>query len=598
MKFFFRKASILVTVGFFIFTIMALKPLWSLPDRLPELSNLMSQMVVDRSGLPLHMPLNRRGDRASSLPLTDIPLSIQRAFILAEDKRYYQHRGVDGQALVRAVGQTLWNMEFVSGASTISMQLVRIHWPQLAGAWAKPAQMFQAMRIEQNHSKAKILDHYLNLVPFAYQVVGVAHACLYFFDKDCSRLSMAETATLAVIPRNPQFYTHNNQALKKSRDFLIQKISGENKSSANFGNQAQKEPVNLQSANLDRHAAHLGSRILREGQHAKQSVIQTTLDRPLQNFLQTLLREQVARHPGLGNTGGILVVHNPTAEVLGYVGSPDFFAESFGMVDSVQALRSPGSALKPFVYAMALEKDWNLASVLPDMPVQFKAQKGIYAPSNYGGGFSGPRQIRYALANSQNLPALYLAFLLGESTVLDNLRKLGFNHLDKTGDHYGVGLVLGNGEVTLWELTEAYSMLARSGWQLPLRYLASSSDETMGQGKKVLSREVAYLIAETLSDPLARSEEFGRGGPLEFDFPVAVKTGTSSDYRDNWTVGFTPDYTVGVWRGNADGSPMRRKMSASQNTGKIFHAVMKHLQERQKTTVVQKTHCRTQSTGM
>jgi len=275
------------------------------------------------------------------------------------------------------------------------------------------------------------------------------------------------------------------------------------------------------------------------------------------------------------------VVHNPSAEVLGYVGSPDFFAESHGMVDSVQALRSPGSALKPFVYAMALKKDWNLASVLPDMPVQFKAQKGIYAPSNYGGGFSGPRQIRYALANSQNLPALYLAFLLGESTVLDHLRQLGFNHLDKPGDHYGVGLVLGNGEVTLWELTEAYSMLARSGWQLPLRYLSSSSYEAMGQGKKLLSREVAYLIAETLSDPLARSEEFGRGGPLEFDYSVAVKTGTSSDYRDNWTVGFTRDYTVGVWRGNADGSSMRRKMPAAQNTGKIFHAIMQYLQERQ-----------------
>ncbi|UCD11387.1 MAG: hypothetical protein JSU88_12180 [Nitrospinaceae bacterium] len=206
---------------------------------------------------------------------------------------------------------------------------------------------------------------------------------------------------------------------------------------------------------------------------------------------------------------------------------------------------------------------------LPDLPVTVQAGRGVFFPSNYGGSFSGPRQIRYALANSKNLPALFLASQLGETRVLDHLQNMGFDSLRRPAGHYGAGIVLGNGEVTLWNLGQAYSTLARLGLHKKLTYLARGVESDSREERRVLDERTAYMIADALSDAEARAEEFGRGGPLEFAGQVAVRTGTSSDYRDHWTLGFTRDHTVGVWRGNADGRPL-----VARGSTWIFHRVM------------------------
>ncbi len=555
----------------------------SLPDRLPSLPKEMSLRVLDRNGTPIRLPVNIRGERTSFLPLAQIPESIQHAFIVAEDKRFFQHRGVDWKAFARAGFQTLTHLRPVSGASTITMQLVRIYWPQLSGPLQKPAQILQALRIEVNHSKGEILTHYLNVLPFAYQVGGIQNACLTYFDKHCKRLTLAEASALAVLPRNPAHYSSNAKALNKAKNRVL------NQFHTNQGFSKQK----IQQAKLSKVSAghfksrpstapHFALRILEKTRPRQSGKIKTTLDIPLQNKIQEWLSRDVTLRPGLGNTGAVLVVDNSQSQVLAYVGSADFNEKNHGMVDTVQTLRSPGSTLKPFIYAYGLERDWTLSSLLPDVPMQFKTGNGVFTPKNYGGTFSGPRQMRFALANSFNLPALFMYSQLGESNVMDFFKKIGFSHFNQDEKYYGVGFAIGNGEVSLWELTQAYTILARQGAFKSLQTIMKKPASFSSSDAQVISPSTSWLIADVLKDPIARSEEFGRMGPLEFDFPVSVKTGTSSSYRDHWTLGFTPDYTVGIWKGNANGQAFKNKLPAAMGTGILFHQIIKYLYRNRK----------------
>ncbi len=546
--------------------ILSATPLLKLPGRLPQ--TLRTQRLLDRNGTLLKGATSAQGERLHWTPLKNIPLSLQQAFLLAEDQKFYQHLGVDIGALVRATWQLLTNFRGVSGASTITMQTVRLHWPKLSGLKGKLSQMFQAVRVELYESKQSILEHYLNLVPFAYQVAGVHQACRYFFGKSCSRLSLAESAALAIIPRNPSFYTHNLHKLKHQRNLLLKKLHPQH---SLLLTQALTEPLELKFQRMPTEAHHFIQQVTQH--YPEQSQVQTTLDLNLQKKVQSLLQQQVSGFPKLGNAGAVLVVHNPSSEVRAYVGSPSFFGAGHGMFDAVQARRSPGSTLKPFVYALALEKGWNLASVLPDIPMTFKTGNGTFTPRNYSGKFSGPQQLRFALAGSLNIPVFHLTSKLGVDTVLHFLRDLGFQ-LDKEASYYGAGVSLGNGEVSLWELVQAYHGLSRGGTFQKLKLVPDNNSPQLQ-----LSAETAFLISDVLSDSDARSLEFGRGGPLEFAYDVAVKTGTSNSFRDQWTIGYTPDYTVGVWKGNADGSPLKAKVGASRGAALLFREVIQILEK-------------------
>ncbi|MBI3563371.1 MAG: penicillin-binding protein 1C [Gammaproteobacteria bacterium] len=525
-----------------------------------------SQRILDRFGREIRHALSIRGERRYLEPLDKIPEQLRNAFVLAEDRHFYTHQGVEWRALARGLYYSLRQWRKVSGGSTITMQLVKINWPELRGVVHKPAQILQALWLEHKYSKGELLTYYLNTVPFGNKISGVGAACRYFFNKTCEQLSPGQVASLAIIPRNPNLFIGRPTALAQRRHDLLQKMFAA--TDTVVLTQAQSEPIKFTKTNPQFYAAHLTERILEE--KPSQSEIFTTIDLELQKTLQALLYAETAKRRGSGDSGAALVLDNDTGEVLAYVGSPDYFDPAHGMVDGIRVLRSPGSALKPFVYELALENNWNLYSIVPDIPMVFSTQRAVYEPNNYGGNFSGPRTIRDALANSKNLPALYMTTQLGETRVLERLRRLGFTSLQQPAEYYGVGLALGNGEVSLWELTQAYSILARLGTTITPTYLRGN----IALPKRVMPAETAFLIADVLRDPQARQEEFGRGGPLEFDYDVAVKTGTSSDYRDNWTVGFTKKITVGVWRGNADATPMLQRLSASRGTGPLFHKIM------------------------
>jgi penicillin-binding protein 1C len=278
----------------------------------------------------------------------------------------------------------------------------------------------------------------------------------------------------------------------------------------------------------------------------------------------------------------VIVVDNASGDVLAYLGSPDFSARrALGENDGVRALRQPGSALKPFVYAAAMEHlGMTPATLLPDLELHLPTPEGLYSPKNYDGRFHGPVRLRDALQNSLNVPAVYAASRVGPELVLELLHRAGFSSLEDSAEHYGVALALGDGEVKLSELAQAYSMLARRGAFLPLRFyhtarLANGAElsRAVPQPRPVIDPRIAAMLGDMLSDDLARSSEFGVGGPLSFPFPVAAKTGTSKGFRDNWTVGFTHEVTVAVWAGNFDGTPMIGSTGVT-GAGPLFHEVM------------------------
>ncbi|MDZ4700694.1 MAG: penicillin-binding transpeptidase domain-containing protein, partial [Rhodothermales bacterium] len=315
--------------------------------------------------------------------------------------------------------------------------------------------------------------------------------------------------------------------------------------------------------------------------------VRTTLDARLQQDVEALARTHLARlnSENVGNAAA-LVLDNATGEVLAYLGSVDFWdAATGGQNDGVLALRQPGSALKPFTYALALESGrYTPATILADLEVQIPEAGGAFAPQNYDKTFHGPIPFREALANSYNVPAVRLARELGHERLLDQLHAFGFASLSRPAEHYGVGLTLGNGEVQLLELARSYAAFARGGDAPELRAIAAATTagghEVAPEGSlarpAAVSPDIAFLIADILSDPEARQAAFGRYGPLELPFPAAVKTGTTKDYRDNWAIGFTPAHTVAVWVGNFDGSPMQR-VSGVSGAGPLFKSIMQRL---------------------
>ncbi|MDH4468340.1 MAG: penicillin-binding protein 1C [Bacteriovoracaceae bacterium] len=550
-------------------TIFVIADWMRLGSELPSITHSTSQRILDRYGQEIRHSLSINGERRYLITLDQVPDILRDAFIVAEDKNFFSHHGVHWPSLFRGIFQSLINFRKISGGSTITMQLVRIQWPQLKGWIHKPAQILQSLWIERYYSKGEILHQYLNTIPFGNKISGVGAACRYFFNKSCEQLSIGETASLSILPRNPNYFLSHPEKIINRRNHIIEKFF--NNSDLTSLKQAKNEPVIFQKSKLDFYAPHLTERIIRETSPTIRE-INTTIDLELQKYAEQLLYSETLRRKGTGDSGSILVIENDTGEILAYVGGPDFFEESHGMVDGVMSYRSPGSSLKPFVYELALENNWNLFQIIPDIPMTFSTQKSIIEPHNYGGNFSGPRTLRDALGNSKNIPALYLASQLGEAKILERFKKLGFSNLNKNAGHYGIGIALGNAEVNLWDLTQAYSTLARLGAQVPLTYLNRPSIEKKEQ--MILSQDTSYLIADVLKDPNARREEFGRFGPLEFDYEVGVKTGTSNDFKDNWTIGFTKKITIGVWRGNADSSPLIQRTSAAKGTAPLFHKLM------------------------
>jgi penicillin-binding protein 1C len=346
--------------------------------------------------------------------------------------------------------------------------------------------------------------------------------------------------------------------------------------SADEAARAKSEPLTVQPGRGSFGAPHLLEALRTgaiPGATPDARVVRTTIDRDLQREAEAatlaILTPLASRDV---TAASVVVLDNVRGDILAYVGSPRFDdARNGGQNDGVRALRQPGSTLKPFVYGLAMERlGMTPATLLPDVELELRVEGGVFSPKDYDERFHGPVRLREALASSLNVPAVWTANEVGVAPLLDRLHAVGFQSLDAGADHYGPGLALGDGEVTLLELTNAYAALARGGVWKRVRAVEGESDD---EGARVMPRAIADELADILSDRASRTAAFGETSALDLSFPVAAKTGTSKGYRDNWTVGFTREITVGVWVGNFDGRPMRG-VSGITGAGPLFRAVM------------------------
>lgn len=539
-----------------------------------------SARFVDRDGRLLREM--RAGDqtRASWISLEEAGPIVPRAILAAEDQRFYLHGGVDPLAVVRSLAIDLRAGHPITGASTLTMQLARLVRPHPRNLLGKIEEAALAVRIEDKLDKDQILAEYINRAPFGPNLRGIDAASRFYFDKPPRALSLAEAATLASIPRGPEVYAlerHPERALRR-RDRILGRMHNARWISDEAFERAKREPLFVQ-----KHTPTFGAPHLVEALAAgdldpslpavRSGTIRTTIASDLQGeaeqaalvALEPLAKKHVT-------AASVVVIDNATGDVLAYVGSQDFFdTKNHGQNDGVRARRQPGSTLKPFVYGLAMERlGFTAATVLPDIELELPLLTGPYAPLNYDEKFHGPVRLREALANSFNVPAVWTATQIGDAPLLDRLHDLGMGSLTEAPDYYGPALALGDGEVTLLELTNAYAAIARKGWYEPVRF---TMDAPRAVGRRVMPEAVAAVLADILKDRDARLSSFGERSVLELPFDVAAKTGTSKGFRDNWTVGFTNEVTVGVWVGNFDGSAMDG-VSGITGAGPIFRSVM------------------------
>jgi penicillin-binding protein 1C len=565
-----------------------------LPEELRATPGSESIRFVDREGRLLREVRADDATRARRVPLGEVSADLVHAVLAAEDRRFYSHPGVDALAVARAAWSDTVHARVVSGASTLTMQLARLVRPHRRTLLGKLDEAALALRIEASLPKQTVLEEYLNRAPFGGGIRGVDTASRYWFDKAPAELSLAEAATLAAIPRGPAVYAldrHPDRVLRR-RDRILDRMVTAGWATREQAERARREPLAVRAGRGTLGAPHLVQALgqgtpglwpvaLGDSPHAAGvQRVETTLDADLQRELELATRELVgglaSRHV---DAAGLVVLDNASGDVLAYVGSPDFDDPRGGQNDAVRARRQPGSTLKPFVYGLAMERlGWSPATLVPDLPLRVAVEDGVYAPMNYDERFHGPVRVREALGSSLNVPAVWTAEQVGIGDVLERLRDVGFT-LDRSDAWYGPAIALGDGEVSLLELANAYAAIARGGTWRPVRAVRSvvragaGMPVEGGSERRVMSASAAAMLADVLADPGARVAAFGAESPLDFPYDVAAKTGTSKGSRDNWTVGFTTQVTVAVWVGNLDGSAMHGT-SGITGAGPLFHAAM------------------------
>ncbi|HMG06648.1 MAG TPA: penicillin-binding protein 1C, partial [Chthoniobacterales bacterium] len=517
---------------------------------------VQSIALLDRNGIPLREA--RVAERFShELSLEEVPRQVIDAVLAAEDKRFFRHHGIDWLATVRASVTGLSHGRITSGASTITQQLVKISERRPRTLRAKVIESAIALRLEQLWSKNQILAAYLNRIDFGNLNIGLASAADYYFDKPVGDLSDAEAAFLAGLPKNPRKLNPHValEAARHRQEIVLRRMRANGWLDAARSERAGSEPLALHPPLRRFRAPHFVELVLQQPQESPRAELHTTLDFRLNEQVEKILRERLSqlREQNVHN-GAAVVIDNATGDVIALVGSENYFAAGAGQVNGAWAQRSAGSTLKPFTYLLALERGATPATVIADVRTSFPSADGFYRPENYNRRCYGPVRYRTALASSLNIPAVKVLLAAGGPAALhERLRVCGLTTLNRSAEIYGLGLTLGNCEGRLLEITNAYASLARLGEYRPWRVLTTSPTSAHRYSRP----ELVWQIADIMSDNSARTLAFGMNSALRFDYPVACKTGTSTDFRDNWTIGFTPEFSVGVWVGNFDGAPMR-----------------------------------------
>lgn len=564
-------------------------------------------LVLDRHGETIQrLRTDAKVRRGQWVAIADVSPALRTALVLSEDKRFYEHSGVDWRAVSAAAWGNLWNTR-TRGASTISMQLAGLldeNWRAGAAGRSLPQKIGQTVSakvLEQNWRKDQILEAYLNLVPFRGDLVGIDALSRTLFGKAAHGLDDKEAAVAAALVRAP----NAKVAQVALRACGVLRLMQSPTSSTTLVAAGTAPRGNTDCVALDMFATvalqrrafestegvapHLARQLLRQAALANKhsatasptaispaaalpAALTSTVRAPLQRFanetLQQHLRELQGRHV---EDGAVLVLDNASGEVLAWVGSSGELSAA-AEVDGVLALRQPGSTLKPFLYAQAIaERRLTAASLLEDSSAQIPTASGLYIPQNYDRQFKGLVSARTALGASLNVPAVRTLVMVSPDAFHKQLQAVGLP-LRESGDYYGYSLALGSSEVSLLSLTNAYRTLANGG-----RYSGTSlARPAKPKFKPALDSRATFIVTDILADPLARARTFGTDSILATRFWTAVKTGTSKDMRDNWAVGFSQRYTVGVWVGNASGAPMW-DVSGTSGAAPVWAALMKYL---------------------
>lgn len=523
-----------------------------------------STLIVDREGRLLREVLSVDETRGRWVGLDEVADNLELATIHAEDRRFADHAGIDFLAIARSLWIDLSTGEARTGASTITQQLVKLTLQRSEPRTlsTKLMEIVWAWRLELALDKTRILEEYLNRIPYGNQLVGIEAASRGYFDKPASALSLAEAAYLAGLPSAPSRhnpYRFPERAKARQRWLLELMLEREAIDRMSF-EAALAEPLVLKPRGGPHIAPHLTSQIsstiktMPSGE--RPPLVETTLVPALQRAIEEVVQRhrpdpsRAARPQAL--QAAVLILDTQTSEVLAWVGSRDFRdREALGENDGITARRQPGSALKPFIYALWLDRGGNPDELLDDSPRAFATPTGPYRPENYDRLFRGPVSARTALASSLNIPAVDVLERIGVPPMIEYLKSLGLR-FENAPEHYGLGLALGNAEVRLLDLAGAYATLGRLGEHRPVTWTRAKAGPT----RRVLSARSAYGVLDMLADDRARGVGFGLAGPFDLPYRVAAKTGTSSDFKDNWAFAVTPRHTVGVWVGHFEGTPM------------------------------------------
>ncbi len=573
-------------------------------------------MIYDRKGRLLYEMMDPNGGRRNVVPLKDIPKDLIDATVMTEDANFYSNPGVDVPSILRAILQDIQHRQIMSGASTITQQLVRnvVMTPQERQAKTlsrKIGEAILAYRVSQRYSKDEILERYLNEIYYGNLAYGVEAASETYFDKPVQQLTLAQAALIAGLPQAPALYDpyQHPEAAKARQLEVLSLMVRHGAITPEQADAAAKEPLNYHSLPTGLQAPHfvMYVRDLLERRYTREQLYQgglhiyTSLDLDLQRQIEAIVRDQMPALAANGASNVAVVAIDPrTGEILAMVGSASFWDETIpGQINMATAERAPGSTIKTFTYLAAIDRGLAMpATLLADAPVQYPMGAGQppYAPQDADGKFRGTVTLRRALANSLNVPAIGLLDRLGVADLLTMLHRFGITSLQQPPGYYGLSLTLGAAPVQLLDITYSYAAIAHGGVQVGDPVPDAAPDQrafapvailkvTDSQGKvlddykpsagiRLVSPQAAWLTTDILADDAARAETVGAHSPLELpDRPAAAKIGTSENLQDAWTIGYTPSLVVGVWVGNTDGRPMRATFGA-QGPAVIWHEVM------------------------
>jgi len=595
LKFFLLGIALCFTV-FFLFSSYRFVVELPSPTDIGKLNYPLSTHMYDRNGKLLYEIY--KDQNRTLVQLKDLPKYIYQATIAIEDKDFYSHSGVSLLGgIFRAAKETLLK-KGLQGGSTITQQLVKsaLLTPERT-IERKLKEILLALWTEKLYSKNKILEMYLNQVPYGGSSYGIEEAAKTYFGKHAKELSIQEAAFLAGMPQAPSVYSPytNPDLAKKRRNEVLKKMY-----ELGFITKGQKESASNEAIGV----TPLRNNILAphfvfyvksdlEKQYGLQRIeegglnVITSLDLDIQQEAEKIVNDELEKVASLNISNAAILVTKPeTGEILAMVGSVDYFAEPSGAFNVTTGFRQPGSSIKPVTYAMALENGYSAATILDDVPTAFGISGGApYVPVNYDGRFHGRVPLRYAFANSFNIPAVKLLNTFGVEEMVSLAKKMGITTWDDSS-RFGLSLTLGGGEVHMTDMATVFGTLANQGERVAVtgvKRIYDARNETLfdysPKKKRVVSKETSYILSDILSDNFARRWEFGTRSALEIPgYKVAVKTGTTDMKKDNWTIGYTPDFVVTVWVGNNDNTPMDQYLTSGiTGAAPIWNRMMSYL---------------------